>query len=109
MQHQAVSLPVALFPIVLIVVLVVGGVVLTRRNGYTGQLGRDTIVRCRAGHLFTTIWVPFVSFKSIRLGMTRFQRCPVGNHLTFVVPVNPADLTEAERRFAAEHHDRQIP
>jgi hypothetical protein len=50
------------------------------------------IVRCAQGHLFTTSWVPGVSFKAIRLGRYRFQRCPVGNHWTFVTPVGDGEL-----------------
>jgi hypothetical protein len=40
----------------------------------------DTPVRCSAGHLFTTIWVPLGSLKAVRLGGTRYQYCPVGHH-----------------------------
>jgi hypothetical protein len=47
----------------------------------------DTIARCSKGHLFTTIWVPGASLKSIRLGMSRFQHCPVGHHWALVTPV----------------------
>jgi hypothetical protein len=67
------------------------------------------IVRCRDGHLFTTLWIPGASFKAIRLGLVRLQYCPVGRHLTFVVPVRDEDLTEAERRIAAAHHDARLP
>jgi len=35
-------------------------------------------VRCSAGHLFTTIWIPLASLKSVRLGDRRYQRCPAG-------------------------------
>ena len=73
-----------------------------------GQLG-EVVVRCRSGHLFTTIWVPGASFKAIRLGVVRFQYCPVGEHWTTVAPVNPDDLTDAERRAAAANRDARIP
>jgi len=66
-------------------------------------------VRCRDGHLFTTIWVPGVSFKAIRLGWTRLQRCPVGKHWTLVTPVRDSDLTDEERRMAEERRDVRIP
>src|SRR5690242_19029254 len=46
----------------------------------SGQLGPHVLVRCRAGHLFTTIWLPGASMKSLRLGPWRVQRCPVGHH-----------------------------
>ena len=88
-------------------VLVVGTLV-ARRRGYSG-LGGNTVVRCRAGHLFTTIWIPGVSLKSVRLGWWRLQRCPVGNHWTLVSPVKVTDLTEEEKRIAAERRDVRIP
>src|SRR5262245_38635949 len=78
-----------------------------RRRGY--GVGGDTIVRCRQGHLFTTLWIPGVSLKSVRLGWWRIQRCPVGGHWSLVEPVRAADLTEEERRLAAETHDARIP
>jgi hypothetical protein len=80
---------------------------LLRRAGY--RLGNDTIVRCRAGHLFTTIWVPLASVKAIRLGWWRFQRCPVGNHWTLVHPVRESELTEQERAEAHAARDIRIP
>jgi hypothetical protein len=35
-------------------------------RGY--PIGGKLIVRCRQGHLFTTFWLPGVSFTSLRLG-----------------------------------------
>jgi hypothetical protein len=35
-------------------------------RGY--PIGGKLIVRCRQGHLFTTIWIPGASLKAIRLG-----------------------------------------
>jgi hypothetical protein len=67
------------------------------------------IVQCRAGHLFTTVWLPFVTFKAIRIGLVRIQRCPVGDHISAVIRVDPASLTETERRFAAHHPDSLVP
>jgi hypothetical protein len=78
-----------------------------RLRGLRG--GRRVIVRCRAGHLFTTVWIPNVSFKALRLGAWRFQRCPVGRHWTLVTPVRPSDLTAEERRLAAERLDTRVP
>jgi hypothetical protein len=89
-----------------IVVLLVGTVV-ARRRGY--KVGGRTIVRCRQGHLFTTIWIPGVSLKAIRLGWFRLQRCPVGHHWSLVAPVREADLTPMERVLAAESRDTRIP
>ncbi len=93
---------------VLIIVGVVTGVTLIgRRLGY--NLGTKTIVRCRQGHLFTTIWIPGVKLKELDLVVARVQRCPVGKHWSLVVPVREADLTEEERQFAREHRDIRIP
>jgi hypothetical protein len=84
------------------------GVLYWRRQGYSGP-GGETIVRCREGHLFTTVWIPGMSFKAIRLGMMRVQRCPVGHHLSLVVPVKGSELTDEEKRIASEYHDTRIP
>jgi hypothetical protein len=81
--------------------------VLSRRRGHL--LGANTVVRCRSGHLFTTIWIPGASLKAIRLGWWRFQRCPVGDHWTLVTPVKVSDLTQDEARIASEHRDVRIP
>jgi hypothetical protein len=94
--------------VIVIVVVLFGGTVVARRRGYSG-IGGDTIVRCRQGHLFTTIWLPGVSFKAVRLGRKRFQRCPVGHHWTTVQPVKDSDLTDEDRRIAAQVHDIHIP
>jgi len=66
-------------------------------------------VRCRQGHLFTTLWIPGLSFKAIRLGFFRLQRCPVGHHWSIVVPVRDADLTPMQRVLADQNRDVQIP
>ena len=73
------------------------------------RLGGNVIVRCREGHLFTTIWIPAASVKSLRLIWWRFQYCPVGRHWSLVTPVNADDLTAKERRAAREHHDIRLP
>jgi hypothetical protein len=75
----------------------------------TRRIGGNVIVRCRAGHLFTTIWIPAASLKALRLGWWRVQHCPVGHHWSLVTPVNQSGLTEDERRFAREHHDIKLP
>ena len=72
-------------------------------------LGGKLIVRCRQGHLFTTFWLPGVSFKSIRLGWWRYQRCPVGGHWSLITPVRPSELNEAERAEARSHSDIPLP
>ncbi len=69
----------------------------------------DRIVRCSRGHLFETIWIPGASLKALKLGPWRFQRCPVGNHLTFVNLVNAATLTPSELAEARTHQDIRVP
>jgi hypothetical protein len=69
----------------------------------------DVIVRCRAGHIFSTIWIPGASLKSVRLGWWRFQRCPVGRHWTLVTPVRDSELTEDERTAARRVRDMRMP
>jgi hypothetical protein len=76
-----------------VVVYVVSTVVL-RRRGYSGMGGRQ-YVRCRAGHVFRTIWVPGVSIKSVRLGWWRVQYCPVGGHWSVVSPVTDAVASDS--------------
>lgn len=76
-------------------------------RGY--KFGLNVPVRCRAGHLFTTVWIPGASVKSLRLGPWRAQWCPVGRHFTLVTLLKDADMTEAERSFAAAHHDVLVP
>lgn len=83
------------------------GTIVARLVGY--RIGGNTIVRCRDGHFFTTIWIPGASVKAVRLGMVRWQRCPVGEHWTFVSPVRDADLTDAERKLAEQVHDVRVP
>ena len=98
---------IGLIPLVVILALLAGGTLLGRRAGY--NLGGYTVVRCRAGHLFETLWIPGASVKAVRLGWYRLQRCPVGNHWTLVAPVKSADLTDDERRTAAQFRDGSIP
>ncbi len=78
-----------------------------RSRGYA--VGPATPVRCREGHVFTTVWIPGVSFKALRLGWWRLQRCPVGPHWSLVRPVRRSDLSARERRSAAEVRDTRIP
>jgi hypothetical protein len=82
-------------------------VIVMRLLGY--GMGGNTVVRCRRGHLFTTIWIPGASLKAVRLGWARFQWCPVGRHWSIVTPVKEAELTEDEIRFASEHKDIRVP
>jgi len=90
-----------------IVAAYVAGTVVAVQRGYT--FGIDTPVRCRRGHTFTTVWIPGVSVKALRLGFWRVQWCPVGRHVDVVRPMKPASLTEVERAFARTHHDVLVP
>ncbi len=85
----------------------VGGTLIARRLGY--NLGANTIVRCRQGHLFTTIWIPGIKLKEIDLVVARIQRCPVGQHWSLVVPVREQGLTEAERQSARREQAAATP
>ncbi len=105
----------AALALVIAVVAVAVGAYVFGRSSRGRRLGRrvgdlgEVVVRCRSGHLFTTIWIPGASFKAIRLGVLRFQHCPVGRHWSLVAPVNPDDLTDAERRAAAANRDARVP
>lgn len=106
--RQAASPRRALGRLAVVVAALSGFSVLARRRGYSG-FGGNTVVRCRDGHLFTTIWVPGASLKSVKLGWKRYQRCPVANHWSFVTPVKESELSEDELTFAREHRDIRIP
>ncbi len=86
---------------------VVEAAVLKSRSG--SLMGLRTIVRCNRGHLFTTIWIPGASVKSLRLGPWRVQRCPVGRHWAIVTPAQVSKLSESARDDARAHHDTFLP
>jgi hypothetical protein len=90
-----------------VVIVLVVGTFIARKRGYS--IGGNVVVRCRQGHLFTTIWIPGVSVKAVRLGWFRYQYCPVGRHWSLVKPVREGDLTDEETRLAHEHHDVRVP
>jgi len=94
-------------PLVVILVVIAGGTLMARLLGY--KVGGNVVVRCRQGHLFTTIWIPGVKLKGLDLGVARLQRCPVGRHWSLVTPVRASALTDEERRRAEAHHDVWIP
>lgn len=83
------------------------GAAILIRQGY--RFGWNVAVRCRRGHLFSTVWIPGASVKALRLGYWRIQWCPVGRHVDLVRLVRDADLTEAERSLAAACHDVPVP
>jgi hypothetical protein len=76
-------------------------------RGY--PIAGNLMVRCRAGHLFTTLWIPSVSLKAVRLGWWRVQWCPVGRHWSLVTPVKPSELSAAELREARSQRDLRLP
>jgi hypothetical protein len=92
---------------IIVVVAILVETVALRLRGY--RIGGNVVVRCQKGHLFTTIWLPGASLKSLRLGWWRFQHCPVGHHWSLVTPVRESDLTEDENRIARENEDIRIP
>ncbi len=94
------------WPLIAVGVLATATIV-ARRLGY--GVGGNTVVRCRKGHLFTTLWIPGVKLKAIDLGVARVQHCPVGGHWSLVTPVRDSDLTDEQREFARAHHDLRIP
>jgi hypothetical protein len=94
-------------PMVAVAAILAGGTAIARRRGYL--IGRNLTVRCHRGHLFTTMWLPGASLKSIRLGWARIQRCPVGKHWTVVTPVRENDLRDDERQNARATRDIRIP
>jgi hypothetical protein len=78
-----------------------------RALGY--KFGLNTVVRCRDGHLFTTIWIPGVKLKAVDLGVARIQRCPVGDHWTLVTPVRERDLSRRQLKRARATRDVRLP
>ncbi|CAB4872917.1 unannotated protein [freshwater metagenome] len=71
---RAIIISSTFLTIVGVVFVVVETLVRHHRDRY------DVIVECGDGHRYTTYWVPAASFKAVRLGTTRYQRCPVGRH-----------------------------
>ncbi|MYW96431.1 hypothetical protein G3I59_38915 [Amycolatopsis rubida] len=68
-----------------------------------------TIVQCGQGHYFSTIWLPLVSFKAVRLGDRRLQRCPVCRRFRSVVRVSADQLSAEELRAAEALKDSRLP
>lgn len=87
--------------------MIVAGVVIAGRLNMFRRFDRP--VRCRDGHLFTTIWIPGASLKAIRLGTRRVQRCPVGGHWAMVMRIDPQTASAADLEVAASRHDVKVP
>jgi hypothetical protein len=74
------------------------------------EYGRSmAIARCSQGGLFETKWVPLASFKAVRLGSRRLQRCPVHRKWELIERVDPATLSEAQRSEAAQYPAGWLP
>jgi hypothetical protein len=108
MPTGAIVAMVIAFAAVFVYVIARMGAAAGQKRGYAG-MGGDTIVRCSRGHLFTTVWIVGSSVKAVRLGYKRYQRCPVCEKWRIVVPVRDDELTDEDRRVAAEHHDTKLP
>ena len=100
---------IVVFLLTSIVGLTIVGLVEMARRGPVDTTPYEVAVRCREGHVFTTIWVPGVSFKAIRLGPLRMQWCPVGEHRTIVTAVPWSRLSDQERWMAAHYRDSSLP
>jgi hypothetical protein len=94
-------------PVGAVIGLLAAATIVARRRGY--NIGGNVVVRCRKGHLFTTLWIPGVKLKALDLGVARLQHCPVGRHWSLVTPVRDSDLSDEEKQFARDHHDAWIP
>ncbi len=68
-----------------------------------------TIVASECGHFYATIWIDFMSFKAVRLGGKRLQRCPVCRKRAWVSPADTSRLTAEELRQAQQTLDSPIP
>jgi hypothetical protein len=67
------------------------------------------VVRCSRGGLFETKWIPLVSFKAVRLGRRRFQRCPVHRKWEVVERVDSATLSKAQQSEASRYPAGWLP
>ncbi len=104
------ALIISLVVLAVVLALVVGlSTLWMRRRGMKTPGTSDVVVRCAQGHLFTTIWLPGISLKAVRLGMVRYQHCPVGRHWSKVRPVPVNELSDEQRIEAARVHDIRIP
>lgn len=63
------------------------------------------IVQCSRGAYYESKWVPLASFKAIRLGAKRLQRCPVHHKWEMTVRVPDDAVTPEIREQAERHHD----
>ena len=72
-------------------------------------LGRyEQIVRCSHGHLYRTNWWPWGSFKAVRFGSVRYQRCPVCRRWRMTRRVRREYLSPGELAEAAANRDSGV-
>lgn len=101
--------PAALIGLAVLIVVIALYAIVTVRTARTNDEGGWSVVRCRQGHLFETVWVPGGSFKAVRLGPLRYQRCPVGQHWAWIRRVDPSTLTPGELADARAARDTWVP
>lgn len=90
-------LPLIIIVAAAIIAFAVGAMVASRK-GY--KEGGEVVARCGRGHVFTTVWVDRFTYRRVDLGFAKIQRCPVGDHLTVVRPVDMSELTPEEKKQA---------
>lgn len=73
------------------------------RCAYDARMADWKIVRCSGGAYYESKWVPGGSFKAVRLGGKRFQKCPV-HHKWEMAERVPEDLVTPEIRVEADSH-----
>jgi len=112
--------PLAFGFLTVAVLAIASSVASRRRRRITDRgfvLDGKTVARCRKGHLFTTYWSSAQSWEAeegpflnhLITSLSRYQRCPIGNHRSLVRPVQSQDLTPEERAAAASCHDHSTP
>ena len=67
-----------------------------------------TIVQCSQGDYYETVWLPYISFKLIRLGTRRFQKCPVHQRWELARMVTEEEWTPEVIAQAEAHRDSNI-
>ncbi|MBR7826975.1 hypothetical protein KDK95_11725 [Actinospica sp. MGRD01-02] len=96
-------------------IIAVGSLAGMRRRRENGTIadagtepGEQTVVRCCAHHVFTTMWTEQSAHTVGRYGPMRMQRCPVAGHWSLVTPVRGEELTDEQRQAAAAFRDERV-
>jgi hypothetical protein len=66
------------------------------------------IVRCSQGAYYESLWVPLISFKSIRLGSYRLQKCPVHGKWELATIVPEDEISEKVRKEASKYPAKRL-